>query len=177
MGANTSALRSEEIEELQSGTNFTSKEVKRLYKRFKKLDRDGSGSITADEFLMIPELAVNPLRQRVIAIFDTDKDETVNFKEFISALSVFSVKEEKRKKLDFAFRIYDLDDDGFISNYDLFMVLKMMVGNNLSDVQLQQIVDKTILEADEDKDGRLSFDEFSKALAHTDVDQKMTIRF
>ncbi len=37
----------------------------------------------------------------------------------------------------------------------------MMVGANLTDVQLQQIVDKTILDADKDKDGKLSFEEFA----------------
>ena len=36
-----------------------------------------------------------------------------------------------------------------------------MVGSNLTDVQLQQIVDKSIIEADKDKDGKLSFEEFS----------------
>ena len=45
-------------------------------------------------------------------------------------------------------RIYDIDNDGYISNGELFQVLKMMVGNNLKDSQLQQIVDKTILIAD-----------------------------
>lgn len=33
----------------------------------------------------------------------------------------------------------------------------MMVGNNLKDPQLQQIVDKTIIYADKDKDGKISF--------------------
>jgi Ca2+-binding EF-hand superfamily protein len=41
-----------------------------------------------------------------------------------------------------AFKIYDIDKDGFISNGELFQVLKMMVGSNLKDSQLQQIVDK-----------------------------------
>ena len=35
-----------------------------------------------------------------------------------------------------------------------------MVGNNLKDTQLQQIVDKTILFADKDEDGKISFEEF-----------------
>ena len=39
-------------------------------------------------------------------------------------------------------------------------VLKMMVGNNLKDTQLQQIVDKTILFADRDEDGKINFEEF-----------------
>lgn len=59
-----------------------------------------------------------------------------------------------------AFRIYDMDNDGFISNGELFQVLKMMVGNNLKDTQLQQIVDKTIVFADKDEDGKISFEEF-----------------
>ena len=42
-----------------------------------------------------------------------------------------------------------MDNDGFISNGELFQVLKMMVGNNLKDSQLQQIVDKTIIMYDE----------------------------
>jgi hypothetical protein len=37
------------------------------------------------------------------------------------------------------FRIYDMDNDGYISNGELFQVLKMMVGSNLKDTQLQQV--------------------------------------
>lgn len=53
-----------------------------------------------------------------------------------------------------------MDNDGFISNGELFQVLKMMVGTNLKESQLQQIVDKTILFADQDKDGKISYEEF-----------------
>lgn len=70
-----------------------------MYRRFKKLDKDGSGTLTTDEFLSIPEFASNPLLERVIAIFDTNKDEEIEFKEFISALSIFSSKENKEAKL------------------------------------------------------------------------------
>lgn len=59
-----------------------------------------------------------------------------------------------------AFKIYDMDKDGFISNGELFQVLKMMVGSNLKDSQLQQIVDKTIFNADKDGDGKISYEEF-----------------
>lgn len=110
--------------------------------------------------------------------------------EFIEGVSQFSVKGDKEQKLrcksssshlalryitisdlctytqisfqtsPVAFRIYDMDKDGYISNGELFQVLKMMVGNNLKDTQLQQIVDKTIINADKDGDGRISFEEF-----------------
>lgn len=67
----------------------------------------------------------------------------------------------------FAFKVYDMDRDDYISNGELFLVLKMMVGNNLKDAQLQQIVDKTIMEADKDGDGKLSFEEFSAMVSNT----------
>ncbi|EEC04215.1 calmodulin, putative [Ixodes scapularis] len=141
-------------------SNFDADEIKRLGKRFKKLDLDNSGSLSIDEFMSLPELQQNPLVQRVIDIFDTDGNGEVDFKEFIQGVSQFSVKGDKESKLRFAFRIYDMDNDGFISNGELFQVLKMMVGNNLKEAQLQQIVDKTILFADRDEDGKISFDEF-----------------
>lgn len=110
--------------------------------------------------MSLPELQQNPLVQRVIDIFDTDGNGEVDFKEFIEGVSQFSVKGDKEQKLRFAFRIYDMDKDGYISNGELFQVLKMMVGNNLKDTQLQQIVDKTIINADKDGDGRRKWEVF-----------------
>ena len=70
----------------------------------------------------------------------------------------------------------------------------MMVGANISPEQLLSIAERTILEADEDKDELISFEEFVKVhlkkfqnflalifflqvLERTDVEQKMSIRF
>ncbi|KAI9591172.1 calcineurin subunit B [Syncephalis fuscata] len=156
-------------------TNFTADEVQRLYKRFIKLDKDGSGSIDKDEFLAIPQIAGNPLASRLIAIFDEDGGGDVDFQEFIRGLSVFSVNSNKMEKLRYAFKVYDMDRDGFISNGELFLVLKMMVGNNLKDQQLQQIVDKTIMEADKDGDGHISFEEFCNFVETTDVAKQLTL--
>ncbi len=69
-----------------------------------------------------------------------------------------------------------MDGDGYISNGELFQVLKMMVGDNLNEVQLQQIVDKTILEADVDRDGKISYEEFRQMISNTEeIDSKMTV--
>ncbi len=111
----------------------------------------------------------------MIAIFDEDGGGDVDFQEFVSGLRAFSSKGNKEQKLRFAFKVYDIDRDGFISNGELFIVLKMMVGSNLKDQQLQQIVDKTIMEADLDKDGKISFEEFTKMVENTDVSMSMTL--
>lgn len=73
---------------LPSGFNSVSRcsvsvdadEIKRLGKRFKKLDLDNSGSLSVEEFMSLPELQQNPLVQRVIDIFDTDGNGEVDFK-------------------------------------------------------------------------------------------------
>jgi serine/threonine-protein phosphatase 2B regulatory subunit len=75
----------------------------------------------------------------MIAIFDEDGGGDVDFQEFVSGLSAFSSKGNKEEKLRFAFKVYDIDRDGFISNGELFIVLKMMVGSNLKEQQLQQV--------------------------------------
>jgi len=156
-------------------SNFDADELRRLARRFKKLDLDGNGALSVDEFMSLPELQQNPLVQRVIDIFDEDGNGEVDFKEFIRGISQFSVRGEKQTKLKFAFRIYDMDRDGFISNGELFTVLKMMVGNNLKDSQLQQIVDKTILFHDKDGDGKINFEEFVDVVEHTEVHKKMVL--
>lgn len=42
---------------------------------------------------------MNPLLERVISIFDTNKDNEIEFTEFITALSTFSDKDNKEGKL------------------------------------------------------------------------------
>jgi len=163
------------MEDMQKRSNFNASELERLKKRFMKLDSDGSGSIDREEFLQIPQIANNPLASRLIAIFDEDGGGSVDFQEFVGGLSAFSSRGGREEKLRFAFKVYDMDRDGFISNGELFLVLKMMVGNNLKDGQLQQIVDKTIMEADKDGDGRLSFEEFVQMVSNTDIVKQMTL--
>ena len=72
----------------------------------------------------------------MIAVLDKNNDEKISFLEFVQGLSSLSVSASDEEKLKFAFQIYDMNNDGFISNGELFEVLKMMVGSNLNDTQL-----------------------------------------
>ena len=53
---------------------------------------------------------------------DQDDSGEIDFKEFVHGMSQFSSHGDKETKLRFAFRIYDMDNDGFISNGELFQV-------------------------------------------------------
>lgn len=76
-----------------------------------------------------------------------------------------------------AFKMYDLDDDDTISRDEMLNILHMMVGANISQDQLNSIAERTILEADQCGEGKISFEDFCRALERTDVEQKMSIRF
>ena len=128
-------------------------------------------------FSLSIELANNPLVRRVIAVLDRNKDGNISFLEFVQGLNSLSAGASQEDKLRFAFQIYDINNDGFISNGELFEVLKMMVGGNLNDVQLQQLVDRTIVKADTDFDGKISFDEFKVMVRDLDVVEKLTINY
>merc|ERR1711907_420535 len=176
MGNIQTGLSPEELEQLKSSTQFSEDDMKKLHRRFKKIDVDGSGTLSREEFHDIPGLVGNPLLDRVLAVFDTDGDGEIQFGEFISALSIFCRRDNPEEKLRFAFQVYDINKDGFISNGELYTVLKKMVGTNLTPIQLQQIVDKTMREADTDCDGLVSFEEFKVMIANTEsIEEKLTV--
>lgn len=47
----------------EAGHAVSQREIVALYERFCQLDRTGKGFISADEFMGVPEFAVNPLCQ------------------------------------------------------------------------------------------------------------------
>lgn len=91
----------------RAGCAVNQAEVESLYKRFRALDRGRKGYISADEFLNIPELSINPVAQRLVRLF-----ECVNFRDFAKLLAAFSARASREDKLAFMFSMYDVDGDG-----------------------------------------------------------------
>lgn len=139
MGANSSTLLDDDIEEIATSSSLSRAEIERLYSRFQKLDRNGSGTLDADEFYLIPELAMNPLVPRIVQLFDG-----VNFSQFVALLSAFGPGASRDAKIDFAFKFYDVDGDGVVSERDVRAIYRMLVGDNLDDDTLAMIVDRTL---------------------------------
>jgi serine/threonine-protein phosphatase 2B regulatory subunit len=157
--------------------SFTKQELKSLYRSFLNLDKDKSGNLEANEFLDMPQLMDNPIVKRVIAVFDQNKDGKISFYEFVLGLSVLADFSNKEEKIKFAFQIYDFNNDGFISNGDLFYTLKLLTGRNLSDVQIQQVVDRTMIKADKDCDGKVCYEEFVEFVQGMKVDELLSMNF
>jgi len=197
---NSLMLQDEEIAEIAEETGFSKNQIVRLYSRFLNLDRQGRGYLDREDFLRIPELAINPLGDRIVDAFFTESvnhsdtnqrlytehdDNKINFRQFVRVLAHFRPTNKSKpnginsriNKLRFAFSMYDLNKNNYITREEFKFILNMMVGSNITTDQLESIADRTITEADLDKDGRISFDEFCRAMDRTDIEQKMSIRF
>lgn len=86
-------LQDDEIKKISEETGFTASQIEKLYTRFSHLDRNNRGSLNRDDLLSIPELAINPLCDRLIQMFFYDcqggDDERINFKQFMKILAIF----------------------------------------------------------------------------------------
>ena len=71
----------------------------RFFLNTQNLVKKRSGTLSKQEFLEIKELQGNPLLDRVIDVFDENRDGEIQFTEFISSLAVFSQNGNDEAKL------------------------------------------------------------------------------
>ncbi|XP_004498907.1 calcineurin B-like protein 10 isoform X2 [Cicer arietinum] len=139
-----SAYTSNDFARLAEETRFTVNEVEALHELFKKI----SSSVIDDGLI-----------HKVFDIFDEKRNGVIEFDEFVHALGVFHPYAPMDEKIDFAFKLYDLRQTGFIEPEEVKqMVIAILMESemNLSDDLLEAIVDKTIADADQDNDGKIS---------------------
>jgi Ca2+-binding EF-hand superfamily protein len=176
MGANISDnhLRTEEVNEVVEATDgvLSARVIRRLYKRFRKLDREGKGTIRHADVLKIPELCMNPFGERIVqCIFQTDLEGRVNFLSFCCGLAAFSERASSAKKAQVLFAVYDMDGDGMVSVEDVAATSRLVVGTHVPEIDVQQSAEQTVSDGDTDRDGMLSVEEVA-ALLEQHVDLK-----
>ncbi|KAL9256080.1 Calcineurin subunit B-like protein [Drosera capensis] len=165
MGSAPSMLTQYDIEEVQEHCNnlFTQQEIVCLYQRFCQLDRNAKGFISADEFLSVPEFALNPLSQRLLKMVDG-----LNFKEFVAFLSAFSAKA-------IIFKLYDSDGNGKVTFNDVLGVLHDLTGAFMSDEQRQEVLVQVLEEAGYTRESYLLLDDFIKILENKGLKMEVEV--
>ncbi|EFJ23024.1 hypothetical protein SELMODRAFT_169962 [Selaginella moellendorffii] len=172
MGNTSSMLTQYDIEEVQSHCKgiFSQREIISLYERFCILDRSGKGFILEDEFMAVPEFALNPLAQRLLRIL-----EGVNFKEFVLLLSAFSPRASFKEKMEFIFKVYDSDGDGKVTTSDILGVLRDLSGSFLTEKQREQVVIQALDQAGFSSGCMLTYEDFVKVLVKANLKMEVEV--
>ena len=177
MGNTDGKLKSKELETLRIDTEFTDNELKEWYQWYRGILLDmPNGRMDVEEFKkiynrMFPSGVDDKYAEHVFRSFDQNKDGQIDFREFVISISITS-RGTIEQKLQWAFKVYDIDEDGYITRKEMLEIVKAIfkmsrhnsLSNSLSvseDVATpEERVDDIIKQLDANMDGKLSEKEF-----------------
>ena len=140
---------------------LTDEQIKEAFNLF---DADGSGAIDAEEMALAMKglgFGDQPREEieKMIKSIDTDANGLIEYKEFEKMMKSKMAQKDSPEEILKAFQLFDLDKVGKITFNNLKEVAKLL-GENPGDDVLQEM----IAEADEDRDGAVSFEEFKNVM-------------
>ncbi len=128
---------------------------------FDMFDKDGSGTISVNEIVKIMKNFGYPIKkseaQKMIADIDDNSDGEIDFEEFVTLMEkqTNTVEETDEELVLRAFKSFDKDNDGKITNHE-FKYLLTQMGNKFSDEEFNQLFN----ECDLDINGTLVYQDF-----------------
>ena len=128
---------------------------------FDMFDKDGSGTISVNEIVKIMKNFGYPIKkseaQKMIADIDDNSDGEIDFEEFVTLMEkqTNTVDETEEELVLRAFKSFDKDHDGKITNYE-FKYLLTQMGNKFSEEELNQLFNECNL----DINGTLDYQDF-----------------
>merc|ERR1712138_240687 len=156
-----------DFEEINDLTNLATDEIKCLKVCFDLFDTKQQEFLSGDDLGEIMRaMGFRPTEEELADLLhevDEDGSGEIEFGEFCQLCATFLVEdpplEEMKKELKDAFKIYDKEGQGFITND----TLRELIGDlfaPLTDEELDGIID----ELDEDGSGSMDFDEFCEMM-------------
>merc|ERR1712087_12819 len=156
-----------DFEEINDQTNLANDEIKCLKVCFDLFDTKKQDFLSADDLGEIMRaMGFRPTEEELVDLLhevDEDGSGEIEFGEFCQLCATFLVEdpdlETMKKELKDAFRIYDKEGQGFITND----TLRALIGELLAPLTDEEL-DGIIEELDEDGSGSMDFDEFCEMM-------------
>ncbi|KAL3874519.1 hypothetical protein ACJMK2_037525 [Sinanodonta woodiana] len=137
--------------------------IKSIKEAFRLFDKDGNGSITTKELgTVMKSVGQNPSEaelQDMVNEIDTDGNGIIEVNDFIIMMGKKMKEADTEEEIKDVFNIFDRDGNGFICNEELKFVMTNL-GEKLTDEEIGEM----IKEADKDKDGQISYDDFLRLM-------------
>jgi Ca2+-binding EF-hand superfamily protein len=139
-----SRIKKPEMQDFHNMTLFNNDTIISLHNRYDYFSssKDDDGIIDYDEFCLMINRRDNIFNRKIFQTFDTNRDKSINFREFIKFLSVYSTGSED-EQCDMAFRIFCNTETKMIEKEYMKQILKEGIK---SDNILSQFVDEETVE-------------------------------
>jgi len=132
-------------------------------------------TISTEQFLQQHEFINHPLKGNIAIAMELKPGESMDFFTYIKKMDVFNVLGSLEPKTEFMFTMYDPEHTGYITIPQLRETLNALTGKRLREEELTQVLDYVYELVDQDDDGRISFEEFSKLVGRTDISSAISI--
>lgn len=165
-------LSPDDVQRFVAETNFKDREIVTLAAKYKELagtrEFGGDGMISEDEFITKMRISNRKIGSLMYHMLDTDGSGEIDFEEFLFGLNAFLPQSPIDKKIELCFRAYDADGSNSISKEEVLEIVEISLAGNtlceLTEEQLNQLVDDLFEQYDAEKSGDLSLEEFSEMI-------------
>ncbi|XP_017761801.1 PREDICTED: EF-hand calcium-binding domain-containing protein 1-like [Eufriesea mexicana] len=187
----SSAYTAKLIESLKRKTRFSWSELDNLCKLYKKLTSSGQQQVGQSVIIgrrpqanqaiegidrsIFRDLLHNTFKvitedalvERIFCCWDRENEGVIRLEPWVIGLDLY-LRGSLREKIEFCFKVYDLNNDGFITKDEIFQLFKNCLmkqpGEEDPDEAVKDLSELALKKLDVDRDGKISFQDYKVAV-------------